>query len=173
MIDTSDDARATSPGIIKIIGIGQSLRGDDAAGLKAVQLWHEIYQAKPDRPNVKVVMAYNPSLGLLGLLEGARLAILLDAVRSGAEPGTIQRINEDQISAFGSGTGSAHGWGVAESLAMGRQLNYPGLPPRLIFIGIEAGTLTLGEALSPPVESALPAAARLIEQVLQEELENS
>ncbi len=28
-------------GIIKIIGIGQSLRGDDAAGLAAVRLWQE------------------------------------------------------------------------------------------------------------------------------------
>ncbi len=167
------DARAKDPGIIKIIGIGQSLRGDDAAGLRAVHLWSEMYQAKLNRPNLKVVMAYIPGLGLLGLLEGSAVAILVDAVRSGAEPGTLHRINEDQLSAFGRGSGSAHGWGVAESLAMGRQLNFPGLPARLILLGIEAGSLTVGEALRPPVESALPEAARLIEQVLQEELGHS
>ena len=40
-----DGARIEYSGTIKIIGIGQSLRGDDAAGLVAVRLWHESYKA--------------------------------------------------------------------------------------------------------------------------------
>jgi hydrogenase maturation protease len=170
MTESSDDARVEKPGIVKIIGIGQSLRGDDAAGLKAVNLWHENYQAKLNRPSVKVVQANIPGLGLLGLLESSRAAILVDAVHSGAEPGTIHQVIEAQLSSFGGGSGTAHGWGVAETLALGRQLKLSAMPARLILIGIEVGQLDLGESLSPEVESALPEAARVIEQAVQDEL---
>jgi hypothetical protein len=40
------------------------------------------------------------------------------------------------------------------------------MPEELLIIGIEAGDLTLGESLSPEVESAIPEAANLIEQIL-------
>ncbi len=167
----NNDARAPNPGIIQVIGIGQTLRGDDAAGLKAAHLWYENYQAKLIRPGVKVVQAYLPGIGLFGLMASSRVAILVDAVRSGAEPGTIQRINEDQLSAFGSGSHSGHGWGVAETLVMGRQLDLPEMPARLVLIGIEAGQLNLGETLSPQVQAALPEAAKLIEQAVLDELD--
>jgi len=159
-------ARAEYPGIIKIIGIGQSLRGDDAAGLAAVDLWHETYQAKVSRPNVQMELAELPGIGLLGLLEGANVAILVDAVHSDAKAGTVRVLTENQLESFKDGSGSSHGWGVAETLSLGRKLMLSALPGKLILIGIEAGQLTLGETLSPDVESALPEVARLIEQYI-------
>ena len=82
------------------------------------------------------------------------------------EPGTVHRLTEDQLESFSAGSGSAHGWGVAETLSLGRQLTPANLPAELILIGIEAGQLNLGEALSPEVESSLPEVARLIEQYI-------
>jgi hydrogenase maturation protease len=167
---SGNNARAANPGTIMIIGIGQTLRGDDAAGIEAVRLWQETYQSKCDRPNVQVELVELPGISLLSLLEGSRVAILVDALRSETNPGMIQKIHEDQLAAFGSGSGSAHGWGVAETLALGRQIMPASLPSRLILIGIEAGQLTVGETLSPEVQSCLPKAARLIEQALLDEL---
>jgi Ni,Fe-hydrogenase maturation factor len=43
MNHSNDDAGESLTGTIKIIGIGQSLRGDDAAGLDAVRFWIENY----------------------------------------------------------------------------------------------------------------------------------
>jgi hydrogenase maturation protease len=151
-------------GAIKIIGLGQSLRGDDAAGLSAVRLWVEKYTAQAQRPDVQVALAELPGIGLLNLLEGAHFAILVDAVHSGAKPGTIHRLTESQLESFNNGSGSAHGWGVAETLSLGRQLAIGNLPEQLVVIGIEAGQLDLGEALSPEVEESLPHIARLIEE---------
>ena len=173
MTNQSEDARTANPGILKIIGVGQSLRGDDAAGLEAVRLWQEIYQPKHDHPNIRVELAELPGIGLLSLLEGSRAAILVDAVHGGAEPGTIYQAGEEQISAFGSGSASAHGWGVAETLRLGHQLMPSSMPDRLVLIGIEAGQLALGERLSPAVQSALPEAIKLIEQVVLDELARS
>jgi hydrogenase maturation protease len=154
------------PGTTKIIGVGQSLRGDDAAGMAAVNFWYETYQAKVTRPDVQMELAELPGIGLLSLLEGARVAILVDAVRSGAKAGTVQILSENQFEAFKYGSKSAHGWGVAETLSLGRKLMPSALPGKLILVGIEAGQLNLGETLSPEVESALPEVARLIEQYI-------
>lgn len=164
MTDPNDDARAKNLGIITIIGIGQSLRGDDAAGLEAVRFWQEIYQSKHSSSAVRVELAELPGISLLNLLEGSGAAILVDAVHSSARPGTIHILAESQLEAFTQAFASAHGWGVAETLSLGRQLMPSAMPDKLVLIGIEAGQLQLGDTLSPAVRSALPEAARLIEQ---------
>ena len=135
------------------------MRGDDAAGLSAVRLWVDTYQAL--HPQVQVELVELPGIGLLNILEGARLVILVDAVHSAARPGTVHRLTEDQLESFGAGSESAHGWGVAETLSLGRQLAPANLPAQLIVIGIEAGQLSLGEALSREVEASLPEAATI------------
>jgi hydrogenase maturation protease len=120
-----------------------------------------------------VELAELPGIGLLSLFENSAAAILVDAVRTGAPPGTLHRITKDQLAAFEAGSGSAHGWGVAETLSIGGQLMPDALPRRLVLIGIEAGQLVLGENLSPQVKSALPEAADFIERVVLEELAHS
>ncbi len=164
MNDRSGGAGEITPGTIKVIGVGQSLRGDDGAGLAAVRLWAETFQPKTPHPQVQLELAELPGIALLDLLAGSSQAILADAVRSGAEPGTLHVLSIDQLDAFGGGAGSAHGWGVAETLALGRQLSPEKFPKEVVMIGIEAGQLDLGESLSPQVQAALPEAARLIEQ---------
>jgi len=149
--------------MIVVIGIGQSLRGDDAAGLAAVRLWQDNYPVDAQTSTKRVELVENPGLGLLTLLEDAASAILVDAVKSGAEPGTLHSLGETDIAAFLDGTGSAHGWGVAETLTLGRKINPENLPKQLVLIGIEAENTDLGESLSPKVEAILPEAARLIE----------
>jgi len=166
MTQLPDGARDKPPGTIKLIGIGQSLRGDDAAGLAAVRLWQEKYQTENARPNLQVELAELPGIGLLGMINGAKIAILVDAVRSNNQAGTIHLLSTDQLEAFKDGAGSAHGWGVAETLALGKQLMPLAMPETIYVIGIEAGELSLGEALSPEVELALPEAANLIERLL-------
>ena len=53
------------------------------------------------------------------------------------------------------GSGSAHGWGVAETLALGRRLQPEKMPARVDILGIEAGDVHLGEGLSPEVAMAM------------------
>lgn len=161
-----DGASSEHTGTIKIIGIGQSLRGDDAAGLEAVRLWQERYQADIERPNLQVELAESPGIGLLSLLEGTKTVILVDAVHSNAESGTIHLLSEDQLESFSNGSGSAHGLGVAETLSLGRKLMPSAMPEELLLIGIEAGDLSLGESLSPDVEMALPEVVHRIEQLV-------
>jgi hydrogenase maturation protease len=165
MNQSPDGARDQPSGIIKIIGIGQSLRGDDAAGLAAVRLWQERYQGNMERTNLQVELAELPGIGLLSMFEGARIVILVDAIHSDAKPGTIHLLSSDELETFTGGASSAHGWGVAETLSLGQKLMPSSMPEKLLLIGIEGGNFSVGESLSPEVELALPEVARLIEQV--------
>ena len=80
--------------------------------------------------------------------------ILVDAVDSGAPPGTIHRIDaaDPGIRTLPS-RGSTHALGVAEAIALGRALGR--LPRRLLLVGIEGGSFDAGAGLSPEVERAV------------------
>jgi hydrogenase maturation protease len=149
-----------------VVGIGQSFRGDDGAGLAAVETWRKSYSSAQD-PRMRIELTELPGLALLDLLADAQAAIIVDAIKSGRTPGTILLLNQDDLAAFGKGSRSAHGWGVAETLTLGKQLEPEKLPVRLSMIAIEAGGLELGHGLSQEVQNALPHAAHLIEEQVQ------
>ena len=152
---------------IAVIGIGQSLRGDDAAGLEAVRRWQEEHPETANRPEVRVEASELPGLALIDLLHDTDAAIIVDAVKSSAKPGTIHCIGPDDLSAFTPDAQSAHGWGIAETLQLGRQLDpmLKKLPIRLI--GIEAEQMTMGAGLSQNVNQAIPALCCTIEDEIQ------
>ena len=103
-------------------------------------------------------------MGLLNLLGGVDTAILVDAVQSGADPGTLHRIDESAIDTFANGSDSAHGFGVGETLVLGRSVDPDSLPEVIVVIGIEVGQTDIGVGLSPEVEAVLPDAVILIEE---------
>jgi hydrogenase maturation protease len=150
---------------ITIIGIGQSLRGDDAAGLEAVQLWQETHPQTAER--VRVEVSELPGLALLDLLTDADAAILVDAVQAASPAGTLIRIGPEELASFTPDAQSAHGWGVAETLQLGRSL-YPHLMQvRVLLIGIVGENFAMGAVLSPEVQKALAGAVEQIEAEVQ------
>ena len=153
--------------IITVIGIGQRLRGDDEAGLEAVSLWQNKYPATAGSASIRVELVESPGIGLLALMENAQAAILVDAVMSGVQPGTLVRLRHTDLAAYQEGTNSAHGWGVAETLALGAKISPETLPEHILIIGIEAGQVNLGQAFSPAVSTALEKAADLIQESVQ------
>jgi hydrogenase maturation protease len=150
---------------IVLIGIGQSLRGDDAAGLEAVRLWQAQYPQGADKLQVEIPEL--PGLSLLDRLDGMEAAILVDAVHSLDTPGTLYRLGPEELAAFSTDAQSAHGWGVAETLALGTSL-YPELARcRISLIGIAGSDFSMGAGLSPSVQAALTKAADMIEKEVQ------
>lgn len=158
---------------IAVIGIGQSLRGDDAAGLETVRRWQEEYPETAARPEVQIEASELPGLALLDLLEDVDAAVLVDAVQSLKKPGRLHQLGPNELSAFAPDSQSAHGWGVAETLQLGRRLN-PALneiPIRII--GIEAEQILMGSGLSQAVNEAIPSACRAVEQEVNRFLSNA
>lgn len=145
-----------------VIGIGQTMRNDDRAGLVAVLHWQKTFPLSAENPSLKVQLVELPGLELLELLEGFEAAIIVDAVQSGAQPGIVHFLKEEELLGFLQDSKSAHGWGVAETLRIGRTLGNH-LPDRILLIGIEGQDFSPGENLSPLVQSALNTVAQAIE----------
>jgi hydrogenase maturation protease len=150
---------------IVIIGIGQSIRGDDGAGLEVVRLWRERHPASAAR--VRAEITELPGLGLLDLLDGMDSAILVDALQSSASAGTILRLGPDELDGFSPDAASAHGWGVAETLQLGRSLNPSLAKCRVTLLGIVGKDFSLGAGFSPEVLASLDSAVDLLELEIQ------
>lgn len=156
---------------IAVIGIGQSLRGDDAAGPEAVRQWKEKFPETANRSEVRIETSELPGLSLLDILDDVDAAILVDAVQSSAKPGTIHRLGEDQLLSFTSDAKSAHGWGIAETLVMGRLLErIKDIPLRVI--GMEAEQMIMGAAMSESVKACIPVACEAIQEEIRLFLDN-
>lgn len=150
---------------IRLIGIGQPLRGDDALGLEAVKEWQQQYGT--ETVGVEVITLESPGLALLDCLLDCSAAIIVDAVRSGGAPGDIYLLSESDLASFGPAAASAHGLGVAETLALGRTLYPDQLPDRLQFIGIEAQTVQVGDPISSAGRQTLLATTEAIQRELE------
>jgi hydrogenase maturation protease len=149
---------------ILILGIGQTMRQDDAAGLAAVRHWQTLFPAHASNPELWVVVLELPGLKLLDYLEMANRVLIVDAVQSGAAPGFLHQLGERDLAEFRQGSDSAHGWGVAETLALGRHLQPEKMPERVDLLGIEIKSIDLGEGLSADVAGVLDQAAAMIEK---------
>jgi hydrogenase maturation protease len=144
---------------VRIIGIGNDYRRDDAAGLEVVRRLKEL-GAEP----AALAEHAGESVGLLEAWTGAAAVILVDAVSSGAPPGTLHRLEagRDPLPARYF-RGSTHAFSPADAVELGRALGR--LPPRVIVYGIEGREFDAGAGLSQEVARAVGEAA---EQILRE-----
>ena len=139
------------PGAEVVIGVGNRFRRDDAAGLEVARA----LRAREVGRDFAVREEEGETLALLDVWEGARAAVLVDAVCSGAEPGTVHRID---VSRQGLPEGvrsstSTHAVDLAGTIELARALGR--LPARVVVFGIEGRRFDAGEGLSPEVRAAV------------------
>ena len=140
-----------------MIGIGNRVRGDDAAGPTVA----DRLRARVG-PGVDIVVCSAEPSRLIEAWAGAESVTLVDAVSSGAAPGTVHRFDasDGAVPARMFGSSSTHAIGVAETIELARALGK--LPPRVRVYGIEGGDYTTGAALSAPVDAAVDAVVAAI-----------
>jgi hydrogenase maturation protease len=145
---------------VLVIGIGNVYRSDDGVGIVVAR---RLGERKP--AGVKIIEESGEGTTLLSRWKDAQAVILVDAVHSGAPPGTIRRIDArvETIPARFFHC-SSHAFSVAEAVELGRALNQ--LPQQLILYGIEGGHFSAGERLSVKVEQAVTAVVgRVLDEV--------
>jgi hydrogenase maturation protease len=150
---------------ILVAGIGNIFLGDDGFGSEVVR------NAEIPRGDASVrVIDY----GIRGmhlaydLLEEWDSLVLVDAVPSRGNPGTLHVFQADceQDRESGSGTAGldAHSMDPAEVFESLRALG--GSPPYTVVVGCEAGSVEEGIGLTEPVAKAVPRAARAVEEIV-------
>jgi len=144
---------------VLVIGIGNEYRSDDGVGLVVAREIH-----KKLVPSVTVKEESGEGAALMDLWQGYQNVIIVDAVSSGAKPGTIFKIdaNIEMIPAkfFHYST---HAFSLTEAIELARTMNT--LPPKLLVYGIEGANFSAGVDISPPVKEA---ANQVIEQIVGE-----
>lgn len=136
-----------------LIGLGNRLRGDDAAGPEVARL-----VAERD-PEARVVQHEREPSDLLDLWQDAEEVVVVDAVE-GANPGRIHTFDPAAgplPDAFAT-SASTHVFGLPEVVELGRELGR--LPADLTLIGIEGSDFALGAPLGPAVRDAVEQVAR-------------
>src|SRR5262249_43771176 len=130
-----------------VIGLGNEFRHDDAAGLIAARRLREQGIAAEEHEGDLAT--------LIDRWKGIDHLILVDAVSSGAPPGTLHRIDASTTplprELFRSST---HALGLPEAVELSRTLGT--LPNCVVVFGLEGGDFTAGVGLTPEVERALP-----------------
>jgi hydrogenase maturation protease len=138
-----------------VIGLGNEMRGDDAAGLLAARRL-----AAAALPGVRVAEHPGDAASLAAVLAGERRVVVIDAVTGGA-PGSVRELTPAAL-AGGGGWGS-HGLGLAEAIALSAAL---GGAPQVRVIGIGGRRFGLGQEPSPEVVRAAALVARGLEEEL-------
>lgn len=151
--DQADFAAGSKP-LIRMLGIGSDA-GDKRAGLLVAQVLEDAFE-----PGQIAVSAHeSPGARLVSLMRGAQLVVLVDAIKSGAAPGTLHRLEGEAMRAAVARYTCTHGFGLAEALRLAHKLGR--LPRRVVLWGIEAGAVAGGE-ISAAVRDALPELIRAV-----------
>jgi len=147
---------------VLIIGVGTAYRNDDAAGLIVAE------RLKARLPEgASAIIHEGEGVSLMEQLADAEAAVLIDAMCSGAEPGTIRRFDAGaQSPPAQMFRHSTHAIGIAEAIELGRALRK--LPRRLIVYGIEGRNFDAGTQLAPAVEASIETVThRVLEEAHQ------
>ena len=139
-----------------VIGVGNDLRGDDAAG------WETVRRLVPS-PSLVLREHAGDAPGLVSLWGPDDDVVIVDAVVSGDPAGTIVEIDAlaGALPAAVSWA-TTHGAGVAEGVELARALGL--LPRSLVVLGISARQFDLGAPMTPEVERAVGEAVRRLRE---------
>jgi len=139
------DRREAIPRIL-VLGLGNILLGDEGVGVRVVERLQALYEFPQE---VQVLDGGTLALDLLPYVEDAGRLLVIDALEMGAEPGTIARLEGDEVPAFLSVKISPHQVGLADLLAAARLRDR--YPRELVLWGVQPGVMSPGLELSSPV----------------------
>jgi hydrogenase maturation protease len=147
-----------------VVGLGNPILGDDGIGWKVAEQVQQ--QLDSDSP-VDVEFLSLGGISLMEHLIGYKRAILIDAVMSDQETGSVivSKLNEmPDYSAFH--IASAHDTSLQNALKLGKSMGVS-LPKEVIVVGIATDHIyDFSEALSPAVARAIPKATEIVINLL-------
>ena len=150
---------------VVVAGMGSEYRRDDGAGPAAIGVVARLC------PGLAVVGPLDDPFDLLGLWDDADLAVVIDAVSSGAAPGTVHIVELDLAlrdptrGRRSSSTNSTHGIGLAGVYRLAQAVGRA--PAKVVVVGIEGSDFEQGVGLSPAVQEGVAHAARHVVEMMR------
>ncbi|PTQ56434.1 MAG: Hydrogenase maturation protease [Candidatus Carbobacillus altaicus] len=141
-----------------VIGCGNLLRRDDGVGPILIRhLWQHNLPS-----HVRIADAGTAGMDVIFQIRDAQKVILIDAARTGAEPGTIFKLPGESVETPPLEAVNLHDFRWDHALVVGKWALKDKFPSDITIYLIEAQDTNFGEGLSPFVEQAM---YRLIDEL--------
>jgi hydrogenase maturation protease len=141
-----------------VVGCGNLIRGDDAAGPVLVRLL-----ADRDLPEgVRLIDGGTAGMDVAFAMRGASRVIVVDASRIGVEPGTVHRVPGSELTDLAPPEGNLHRFRWDQALGFAQWLLKDEYPADVTVWLIEGASFEPGEVLTPEVEAAVAQVAEAI-----------
>ena len=166
LLELFEPSATTAIPEVVVLGIGNSIYGDDGAGPRAIERLQQI----PFSDRVALIDGGTLNFTLLEHIEGAELLVVVDAAEMNQPPGTTRVFEDEAMDRFlrrGAGS-SVHEVGLSEICDMSRLRGR--LPARRLLFAIQPEVLGWSSTLSDTVEQAVDLAVATITQRISEAL---
>ena len=152
------------PGKTLILGLGNTLLGDEGVGVKSVGFLKD-RQSVPS--SVELLDGGTLSFMLAGPIEDADNLIVIDAAQLDGTPGTVRLYEGGAMDrlVMQNRHNSVHEVSLSDLLFIARLSGR--LPARRALIGIQPGCIDWSDRLTEPVADAIPIACHLVQGLLQ------
>ena len=152
---------------VLIVGCGNLLRGDDGVGPILIRhLWE---RGIPD--GAQIVDGGTAGMDIGFRMRGARKVVIVDASRTGAEPGTVYRVPGPAVEQLPPLEGmNTHSFRWDHALAFAHWLLEDEYPEDVTVFLIEAERVDPGAELSPAVRRSMERVIEIIEEEFLAEL---
>lgn len=153
-----------------VLGVGNILLMDEGIGVHAV---HEFWKEREDWDDTQVDFIDGGTFtqDIFYVFQEYEKVLVLDIVRAGNKPGTIYRLEEDDLRKNEKQPLSLHDIDLLDSLSMA---DIYGHRPTLKILGIEPEKIDWGTELTPTLQKAFPsylkAARNEIKELLSTDL---
>ena len=143
-----------------VLGIGNLIMQDEGVGVRVVEALERDH-TMPD--GVTLIDGGTSAMEMLDELSDLDHLIVVDAINAGKPPGTLLRIEGEDVPVFFRTRLSPHQIGLPDVMA---SLEFLGAQPKkMVILGVQPQTMELGMELTPVVAARVP---ELVEQVLAE-----
>ena len=135
---------------ILVLGIGNVLLTDEGIGVRAL---NELERRYTFPENVELLDGGTAGIELLRHIRNRDYLIIIDAMKFNQEPGTVSRVEGNDVPAAFRTRISPHQLGLSDLLAAAMLTDE--LPKNLVLFGVEPESLDIGLDLTDAVEASL------------------
>lgn len=134
-----------------VLGVGSPLMGDDGLGVSAVETLRERWGPDED---VAFLDGGTWGMRIMPFIETAERLLIIDVIRAESTPGSIIRLEKDDIPRHLRQKLSPHQIDLGEVLTLAELRGR--LPEEVVALGIEPARVEMHHGLSATVQAAVP-----------------
>lgn len=143
-----------------VLGIGNTILTDEAAGVRVVEALEHDYELPA---NVLAIDGGTSGMEMIEDLSDLDFLVVVDVVKTGVPPGTVVKISGADIPVFFRSKLSPHQIALPDVLASLELLGT--MPKEIVVLGVEPISLELGMEMTVTVAECIP---RLVGMVVEE-----